>query len=142
MVYVTAVMALCLTPSILSVASAHKRLFYLWGVPYNAIPLQGLSHEFFLNVIMTIPWGVYLFLINHRLKLARATLFCLLFSLFIELNQFILDLVVNLGRLADVDDLITNTVGGLIGFLIMALLSQTRIRRLIQYFSLSKDKVW
>ncbi|KRM25419.1 VanZ family protein [Limosilactobacillus panis DSM 6035] len=135
-------MALCLTPALLSVASAHKRLFYLWGVPYNIIPFQGLSHEFFLNVIMTVPWGVYLFLINHRQRLAGVILFSFLFSLFIELNQFILDLLVNLGRLADVDDLITNTAGGLIGFLVMTLLFRTQVHRLIQYFSLSKDKVW
>ena len=66
-IYLTAIDWLCLTPSMFNFSSANKLLFYFHGVPFNIIPLQGLSQEFFLNIVMTLPLGVYLYLINHQM---------------------------------------------------------------------------
>ena len=116
----------------------HKTLFYFRGVPYNLLPFQGISPEFFLNIIMTLPWGVFLYLFNSRLRWGRLVKYCFLFSLFIEANQFIWDLPIHLGRLADVDDLITNTFGALVGFTIMKLLDNTFFHALIQKLRLNR----
>lgn len=138
--YLTAILLLCLTPTLFSVSSAHKVLFYFMGVPYNIIPFQGVSTEFLLNIIMTVPWGVFLYLFNSRVRLSTITGYCFLFSFFIESNQFIWDLLIHLGRLADIDDLITNTAGALIGFILMAILNQTYFHDLIQQLRLNCDE--
>lgn len=135
-IYITVILYLCLTPTTFNISSAPKKLSYIWGVPYNIVPLQGISQEFFLNIVMTFPFGVYLFLINHHLPIGKIIASCFCFSLFIEANQFIWDLLIHLGRLADIDDLITNTFGGTIGYGLTLFLAQTPIRRLIHYFSI------
>lgn len=135
-IYLTAILVLCLTPTLFSVASAHKQLFYFAGTPYNAIPFQGISPEFFLNIIMTFPWGVFLYLFNRHRSWQKVILYSFALSLFIEANQFIWDLLINLGRLADIDDLITNTIGAIIGFAVMYLLDKTILHRLITHLCL------
>lgn len=137
LIYLVAVFGLCLTPAPFSIASAPKLLFHFHGIPYNIIPFQGFSPEFFLNIVMTLPWGVYLFLINHRLSLGQATLAGLGFSLFIETNQFIGDGLLNLGRLADIDDLITNTLGAIIGFIILTAINRSSSHQFLHYFILN-----
>ncbi|HJA27292.1 MAG TPA: VanZ family protein [Candidatus Limosilactobacillus intestinigallinarum] len=137
LIYLTAVLWLCLTPAQVSVPSAHKVLFHFHGVPFNAIPFQGFSVEFFLNIIMTFPLGVYIFLFNRWTPFEHATLYGLLFSLFIECNQFLWDYFLNLQRLADIDDLITNTLGAVIGFSLMIILYQNGWRKFLQRFMLT-----
>ena len=139
-VYLTAIDWLCLTPSMFNFSSANKLLFYFHGVPFNIIPLQGLSQEFFLNVIMTIPLGIYLYLINNKMPWERAILYGFLFSLFIESNQFVCDLLFHIGRVADVDDLISNTLGTTIGFAVMIMLDQTFFHHIIKQFMLIGEK--
>lgn len=137
LVYIGAILWLCLTPASFSFSSAPKILFYFHGVPFNVIPFQGLSIEFFLNIIMTFPFGVYLYLLNPRLSFENAGLAGFLLSLFIEGNQFIGDFLFHIGRLADIDDLITNTLGTLIGFAVMIALDQTALHKLFRHFMLN-----
>lgn len=86
---------------------------------------------------MTLPFGVYLYLLNPHLSFENAGLAGFLFSLFIEGNQFIGDFFFHLGRLADIDDLITNTLGTLIGFAVMIILDQTVLHKLFRHFMLN-----
>lgn len=140
-VYVTAVMWLCLTPAHFSFLSAPKALFYFHGVPFNAIPFQGFSPEFFLNIVMTFPLGIYIYLFNYRTPFERAILYGLCFSLFIEVNQFVWDYFLDLQRLADIDDLITNTLGAVIGFSLMIILYQNGWRKFLQRFMLTRAEI-
>lgn len=75
----------------------------------------------YLNIIMTIPFGVFL---RYLFKFDKKTVILCSFALsfVIELGQltgffFLFD---GSYRLCDVDDLITNTLGGYLGFLIMS----------------------
>lgn len=138
LIYLTAVLWLCLTPAQVSVPSAPKVLFHFHGVSFNAIPFQGFSVEYFLNIVMTFPLGVYIFLFNHRITFERASLYGFLFSLFIESNQFVWDYFLNLRRLADIDDLITNTLGVVIGFSLMIILYQNGWQKFLQRFMLTR----
>ncbi|MBB1080044.1 VanZ family protein [Limosilactobacillus sp. STM2_1] len=139
-IYLTAIDWLCLTPTMFNFNSANKLLFYFHGAPFNIIPLQGLSEEFFLNVIMTVPFGIYLYLINHQMPFTHAILYGFLFSFFIESNQFVCDLLFHIGRVADVDDLISNTLGTTIGFAVMIMLDQTVFHHIIKQFMLIGGK--
>ncbi|MGM9907306.1 VanZ family protein [Limosilactobacillus sp.] len=134
LVYIIAVLWLCLTPAHFDIPSTQKILFHFHGIPYNAIPFQGFSIEYVLNIVMTFPLGVYLYLFNYRMPFERVILVGFCFSLFIESNQFIWDYFLNLQRLADVDDLITNTLGAIIGFSLMIILYQNGWQKFLQRF--------
>lgn len=89
---------------------------------YNLIPFDDYANgrgdvvrQIILNVIMTVPFG-FLFPFTQkqsRRNLVTTVLASFLLSLLIE----ILQPVINDYRTFDVTDLITNTVGGLIGYL-------------------------
>ncbi|MGL5068649.1 MAG: VanZ family protein [Sarcina sp.] len=74
-------------------------------------------HQVVGNLIMLAPLAMFLATLykkcNNILKIAGITFMC---SLIIEVNQFFT------GRIADVDDLIINTLGGVLGYLVYKLL--------------------
>lgn len=80
----------------------------------NLIPFElGVSFTFYLNIIMCIPLGFLIPLIwkDYR-KLYKTAALGIGFSLLIELSQLITT------RATDVDDLIANTLGTIIGYFI------------------------
>ena len=96
---------------------------FVWNHPYvpmNLVPFIDVSMrrgDFFrqviLNIIMTIPFG-FLFPLtqNRTAKFSRTIFFCFLMSLGIE----ILQPLINGSRSSDVTDLITNIIGGMLGY--------------------------
>ena len=101
------------------VADLFSNPAFSWGVPSTWYRLFW-SRGFFqiaANVLMLLPLGVYLrYYFGFGLK---KTLLCAFFlSLFFELTQLsgLYFLYPRPYRLADVDDLITNTLGGLLGY--------------------------
>lgn len=86
----------------------------------NYIPFKEMfrynfgTRMFFKNVVgnmmMFIPYGFFIAYILKLKKVRTATLLSLLVSLTIETTQLII------GRVFDVDDIILNIVGGIIGF--------------------------
>jgi len=67
--------------------------------------------QVFLNIIMTLPFGFLFPLIrNKRAKFGVTVFFCFLMSLSIELLQPFFD------RTSDITDLITNVIGGALGY--------------------------
>lgn len=87
--------------------------------PMNLVPfidiLMGRGdflRQIVLNVIMTIPFGLLFPLTNRTAKFGTTVFFCFLMSLGIEILQ---PLSLS-GRFSDITDLITNVVGGMIGY--------------------------
>lgn len=86
------------------------------------------KREASLNVLMMVPLGFLLPLVNqNKYKLKRVLFYAFSLSLIIELLQIFSPL-----RSSDVTDLITNTVGGLVGYLLFKLVHQ--------YLPLEKSK--
>lgn len=80
---------------------------------YNFMPFDSMGIGFFLNIIMCMPLGFLLpFVFKECRKCSRTVLTGAAFSLLIELSQ-----IFNF-RATDVDDLLTNTCGALMGYLI------------------------
>ncbi len=86
--------------------------------PMNLVPFIDVSlrrgdffRQVFLNVIMTLPFG-FLFPLprDKRAKFGVTVFFCFLMSLGIELLQPFFD------RSSDITDLITNVIGGALGY--------------------------
>lgn len=86
----------------------------------NLIPLLTLTDKdvktSFLNVLLMLPFGFGLpFITNFNMK--RVVVVGALFSLFIELMQFLTGLLEHMTfRVADVNDVIFNVVGVMVGY--------------------------
>lgn len=72
------------------------------------------TRQLLLNVLMTVPFGFLWPLVRRRSGLLRAVGAAFLLSLCIELVQPLLPTA----RTADVTDLICNTAGGLVGYVL------------------------
>lgn len=90
--------------------------------PYHDFLLKrpGSLEDILLNILMMIPFG---FLLS---KLKNAGLFkvaftTFVFSSFIETSQLILTIFIIEHRFFDITDIINNTIGGIIGYLIYRL---------------------
>ncbi|WP_207637174.1 VanZ family protein [Anaerovorax odorimutans] len=83
--------------------------------------------QIFLNVIMMIPFGFFLPIIKKQ-KLWSCALWTFLFSLGIELIQPLIDGF----RSSDITDLFTNTMGGIIGY-ILYIIFKPLIEVIIKY---------
>ncbi|MCY7912949.1 VanZ family protein [Bacillus haynesii] len=71
----------------------------------------------FFNVLLLIPLGVYLSVLWRKTSLKKAAVFVFLTSFLIESLQLVLSVTgLIMARTFNVDDLILNTAGGVIGF--------------------------
>lgn len=115
-IYLSLVLFVTLMPIITSVPFVLNHPYE----PMNLIPFIDVSlgrgdhiRQVVLNVIMTMPFGFLFPLTDHRnAKFSRTIFFCFLMSLGIELLQPLIDGV----RSSDVTDLITNVIGGMLGY--------------------------
>lgn len=121
-VYLTFVLYFTLMPIIVSVP-------FIFTHPYalmSMIPFEDYFanrgdtvRQILLNVLMMIPFG-FLLPIIKKCRFWRCIIYTFLFSLIIELLQPL----INDYRSADITDLITNTIGGLLGYLLYLVLRQ------------------
>lgn len=84
----------------------------------NFIPFASIGTTFFLNIVMTIPLGFLLAAIWTKYRSTISNIvFGICFSLLIEISQLITT------RATDIDDLIANTFGCFIGFVVWKIIS-------------------
>lgn len=96
-------------------------------IPFREILRYSVGSSLFYknvlgNMVMFVPFG---FFVSYFLKLEKLhgiTLITLLTSVTIEVTQLLI------GRVFDVDDLLLNLVGGIVGFLIYQLIHNMRIK--------------
>lgn len=125
LIYTLAIAYLCFTPTQYNWGGQHKIFYHVLGVPCNIIPFQALSPDFFLNIVMTVPAGIYWYLLSDRHDCKFVLLFGILLGISIETTQFLCDLLFHVERFVDIDDVITNTAGVLVGFYTMVILKTT-----------------
>lgn len=91
-----------------------------WDPNLNLVPFLDMAHDpgpflknFFLNILLFVPWGFFLPLLwkEQTATLQKSLCYGLGFSCFIELMQLFTF------RMTDIDDLIANTIGAILGFL-------------------------
>ena len=96
-------------------------------IPFKEILRYSIGSSLFYknvlgNMVMFVPFG---FFVSYFLKLEKLygiTLITLLTSVTIEITQLLI------GRVFDVDDLLLNLIGGIVGFLIYKLIHNMRIK--------------
>ena len=103
---------------------------------YNLVPFRTIVEAFqseanapmmrvVMNLLVTVPVAVLIVLLERdRPRLGRAAAVIFGTSLLIELLQ----LVLNTGRTADVDDLMLNTVGGFAAYVLLTRLTFRRAK--------------
>ncbi|MEU9057222.1 VanZ family protein [Streptomyces sp. NPDC048384] len=87
-----------------------------WISQIQPIPLLTADISMIPNIIMFVPLGFLLPLLSHRLTRGRTVAICALTSLGIELAQLLQYIALGNGRAVDINDLIANTLGGLLGY--------------------------
>ena len=107
---------------------------YFNHVPYNLHPLQYLTIDWFENILLTIPMGMLTYLLQDRFSLGSMIFVALIPGVTIETIQMFADLLVNLHRVVDIDDVITNWLGMMIGYGLMKFLAKIGFKRLITAF--------
>lgn len=112
-----------------------------WYSRINPIPILTIDMAtFILNIIMLVPFGVYQWLVVKQNKLSweLVAVRSFLFSLTIEVLQLLLYITLNSGRSVDINDLIANTLGGILGYYAIRLVSKnTYFKDLIDQFKVS-----
>jgi glycopeptide antibiotics resistance protein len=90
-----------------------------WYNQINFIPLITIDATAIPNVIMFIPLGALLPLMSQVNTVRRATAASALLSLCIEATQLLCYVIFNNGRSFDVNDVLVNTLGGMIGYIMV-----------------------
>ncbi|AVK61325.1 hypothetical protein C5Z25_05880 [Lactobacillus sp. CBA3605] len=117
--------AFCYTPTAYDFGSNVVLHYIQWG-PVKLIlnPFRHLDIEFWLNVVLTMPLGFLLGWNFPHYSWRRIIVLGLITGLSLETGQFILDWLVHLNRWVEVDDVLTNWAGVIIGFGSFQLLSR------------------
>jgi glycopeptide antibiotics resistance protein len=125
------VLFLMYAAGVLAVTVVPMRAFDYWGhVPWQAmirwIPFVVDPLSMTLNVVMFMPFGVLVPLLWTwaGAGAARVGGLALGASLSIELTQLLMDVIIGTRRTVDVNDLIANTGGALIGWWLLRLASR------------------
>jgi glycopeptide antibiotics resistance protein len=93
-----------------------------WWTVIHWIPFVVDAPSFVLNIVMFVPFGVLVPLLWRRLdSWPRLTGCALAASATIELTQFVLGVTLGSRRTVDINDLIANTAGALLGLLMLRL---------------------
>jgi hypothetical protein len=88
----------------------------LWGGRMGTLGMGDMERDMILrlqlaNALMFVPLGLLLVLASRQPSLGHVALACLVLSLLIEAAQY----AMNAGRTVDVDDVLFNTLGGVLG---------------------------
>lgn len=116
--YAVAVLSITVFP--LNIAWGEGANLMPWYNQLNWLPLLTMDVSALPNVIMLIPLGLLLPLISSRAASAgRVTGLTALASAAIESAQILSYILFNNGRSVDINDVIANTLGGLIGWALL-----------------------
>lgn len=117
LIFIWILTAFCLTPTSYNFSSSVVLPYITLG-PAKIIPnpIRQLDLGFWLNVLLTMPLGFLLGWNWPKCSWRKIILIGLLTGLSLETGQFILDWLVHLNRWVDIDDVLTNWLGVVLGF--------------------------
>lgn len=134
-IYLAVVGYLTLTPTAYAFGNGPTmKPYWVGSAPTNPIPFRGIELDFYLNILMLVPMGVYLKLL-FKTNFKQIVAIGILIGLGIESTQFVLDSFLNMSRWIDVNDMMTNATGVVIGYVIVWVLLHSPLKRLVSFFS-------
>lgn len=92
-----------------------------WYKSIGIIPIITIDIKtFVLNIVMMIPFGMYLPLINNKFDSVKKTAkLAFIISLSIEILQCIIGATLGSLRSSDINDIIANTLGAVVGYILI-----------------------
>ena len=92
-----------------------------WYNSIDFIPILTIDLKtFILNIVMMIPFGMYLPLIANKIDSAKKVAkLAFLVSLSIEIIQYIIGATLGSLRSSDINDIIANTIGAVLGYILI-----------------------
>ncbi len=122
--YLSGVLLVTLMPVITSLPFCFNHRY----IPMNMEPFEDaingrgdFARQIVLNVIMTVPFGFLYPLCRRAADKKCGLLRCVLMTAALSLSIELLQPLINSARSSDITDLITNTAGGLIGYVTYAI---------------------
>ncbi|MFD1672032.1 VanZ family protein [Agrilactobacillus yilanensis] len=111
---------LCLVPQPNLSLAGFTKMTPIWvgPVPTNPIPFRGIGTDFYLNILLTLPLGLWAPLTRSKFRFKTSLALGFGIGLGIESLQFILDWLLKLNRWVDINDVLMNALGVIIGWLI------------------------
>ena len=93
---------------------------YVHIKPFNDLILghYGSLKQVILNIVMTVPFGFLYSSLKKNIGMGKVIISTFLLSFVIEIIQLIMTVFLLHYRSCDVTDLITNMIGGMIGFIL------------------------
>lgn len=129
--YLTGVLALTFFPWRVPFPGAEPDVLFATPAPNPEIALRSLLNvvplvtidptSFLLNIVMTVPLGALLPLLLRVRSVPAAALVGLAVSTAIEVGQGVGDVLLGMSRTVDVNDLIANVTGTVLGLLVLRL---------------------
>ena len=110
-----------------------------WYKTINFIPILTIDvRSFLLNIIMLIPFGMYIPFLNKTMdSVKKAAKFGFMLSLSFEFVQLLVRVTLGSGRSTDINDLLANTAGAVTGYLIVRKLLKVKLfKNIFQRFQL------
>ena len=96
-----------------------------WTAHLALVPLRDYEvADAVTNVLVFVPLGMLVPLLTARASWWRVVAAAAAFSLTIEVTQLVTAHLLGGGHIADVDDLVFNVLGGVLGFALLTLLSR------------------
>ncbi len=107
-----------------------------WSDFLNVVPVAGYEPaDAALNVAVFVPVGILVALVMTRPSWTRVLAVATAISATIEVTQFVTANTLGGGHIADVNDLLSNAVGGLFGFGLLVLLDRVpAVRAVVDRF--------
>jgi glycopeptide antibiotics resistance protein len=130
--YVAGVVKVAIFPFHIFIGDKHPFNIYLLNqyielLPFRSIVIsltRGIWIQVIGNIIMFVPLGVFIGLYKSNYLFNNVILLVFLYSLLIEITQLCISLVTGYpSRVFDTSDLILNTIGGLMGWWFLKILS-------------------
>ncbi|MEO6229484.1 MAG: VanZ family protein [Ferruginibacter sp.] len=130
-IYITSVLSLTLAPASLThfnnphqlrlnyipFVNIYNDLCYMFKISYYEVT-EIVLENLLGNILLFIPMGFFIPLLFPTYgSIKKILIICVLFSFLIELTQFLMYWY-GTNRTADIDDIILNTLGGFLGFVI------------------------
>lgn len=135
-IYLVIVGYLTLTPTSYAFGNVPTmKPFWVGKAPTNPIPFRGIEMDFYLNILMMVPMGIYLKLL-FKINVRQMIITGFLIGMGIESTQFVLDTFLQMSRWIDINDIITNAGGVVIGYSLVLLLEYSPFKRIVNYFSI------
>ncbi|WP_285683483.1 VanZ family protein [Actinoplanes sp. NBRC 103695] len=98
-----------------------------WNSPLVVVPMVDYElADAVTNILIFVPVGMLVPLLVTRASWSRVVAVGAVFSLAIEVTQFVTAHLLGGGHIADVNDLLSNTVGGALGFGLFSALVRVR----------------